>query len=412
MAKAIEFKQTEIGEIPADWGIGLLGDADVAIIIMGQSPVSSSYNDSKNGLPFYQGKTDFGLKYPIPTQWCSDPAKVAVKGDILLSVRAPVGDVNIATEQCCIGRGITALRAGSKSNGEYLFYAMLFSKARLNSLGSGAIFKAVNKETLVSFKIPWPPKPEQERIGWVLSKIQKALENQERIVADLRELKAVTTAKLFHEGLRGEPLKQTEIGEIPKSWAAVPLSSVCIETKTLNPAKTPDKVIEYVDVSSISREECRIVSSTKYLGKDAPGRARNLVQHGDAIFATVRPTLRRVAIVPQELDGQLVSTAFCVIRAIEQKAHPEYLFYMVSSADFIARVGRLERGANYPAVTNGNVLAQIIALPEYEEQKEIAAAIGVIDKSLNMAVKIHAELRVLFSSTLVQLLTGEVRIPD
>lgn len=107
--------------------------------------------------------------------------------------------------------------------------------------------------------------------------------------------------------------KHTEIGDIPADWDLKPLRSVCVETTTINPAKNPNTVIEYVDVSSVSREGCRIISTTKYAGKDAPGRARNLVNYRDVIFATVRPMLRRVALIPKELDNQVVSTAFCVI---------------------------------------------------------------------------------------------------
>ncbi|MBI4683000.1 MAG: restriction endonuclease subunit S, partial [Nitrospirae bacterium] len=256
----------------------------------------------------------------------------------------------------------------------------------------------------------FPALPEQEKIAGVLSKIQKAVENQEKIVADLRELKAATIAKLFREGLSGEPMKNTEIGEIPRSWHPSQLSAVCAETETLNPAKTPDLTIEYVDVSSVSREECRIISSTKYKGKDAPGRARKLVKHRDVIFATVRPTLRRVALIPKELDNQLVSTAFCVIRAIEPKAYPEFLYYLVSSPSFISRVGQLERGANYPAVTDTNVFSQDIPLPGYEEQQKIADKLLAIDQTLSCHTAKARLFKNIFTSALSNLMTGKIRM--
>ncbi len=197
--------------------------------------------------------------------------------------------------------------------------------------------------------------------------------------------------------------KQTEIGEIPADWDLKPLRSVCVETTTVNPAKAPDTVIEYVDVSSVSREGCRIVGATKYAGKDAPGRARNLVRHRDVIFATVRPTLRRVALVPKELDGQVVSTAFCVIRAQEVQAHPEYLYYVVSSPDFITRVGRLERGASYPAVTDANIFTQKIALPARPEQERIAGVLSKIQRAVENQETIVADLRELKVATTAKL---------
>lgn len=203
--------------------------------------------------------------------------------------------------------------------------------------------------------------------------------------------------------------KQTEIGEIPADWDLKALRSVCVETTTINPAKNPNTIIEYVDVSSVSREGCRIVAPTKYAGKDAPGRARNLVRHHDVIFATVRPTLRRVALVPKELDGQVVSTAFCVIRAEETQAHPEYLYYVVSSPDFVARVGRLERGASYPAVTDNNIFTQKIALPSWPEQERIAKVLSKIQRTVESQEKRMLDLRELKAATLAKLFHDGLR---
>ena len=83
---------------------------ELCTLIMGQSPDSKSYNKEKNGIPFYQGNAYFGTDYPTPSVWCSEPKKIAIKDDILISVRAPIGDINIATEDCCIGRGLAAIR--------------------------------------------------------------------------------------------------------------------------------------------------------------------------------------------------------------------------------------------------------------------------------------------------------------
>ena len=215
-----------------------LGSPEVSIIIMGQSPASSTYNKSGKGLPFFQGKIDFGLRHPTPSTWCSAPSRIAEPGDVLISVRAPVGDVNIATEKCCIGRGISAIRAGTKSDNEFLLYCLLHRKAELDALGTGATFKAINKDTLYSFEIQLPPLSEQRAIAAVLSKIQAATEVQEKIVATLKELKAATMAKLFREGLRGEALKQTEIGKIPESWETTPLGNITQVSTGTTPSTT------------------------------------------------------------------------------------------------------------------------------------------------------------------------------
>lgn len=163
-----EFKQTEIGRIPKEWGVVELGDSRLFELIMGQSPDSDTYNQEKKGMPFLQGNAEFGYMYPEPKIFCSEPLKVADKGDILLSVRAPVGEVNIADQKLCIGRGLGAIRAKKDIDSSFLFYSLLACKGKLNNCAGGSTFKAITKDTLQSFKIPLPSLPEQYSIAKIL----------------------------------------------------------------------------------------------------------------------------------------------------------------------------------------------------------------------------------------------------
>lgn len=122
---------------------------DVCAITMGQSPDSSTYNKERNGLPFFQGNADFGEIHPSVRMWCSEPSKIARENDILISVRAPIGALNIANCECCIGRGLAALTVNNDiCTREYLWYALSSKIDELNSKGTGSTFKAVNKSTL------------------------------------------------------------------------------------------------------------------------------------------------------------------------------------------------------------------------------------------------------------------------
>ena len=104
-------------QIPDGWDVVQLGD--VTDIVMGQSPPSSTYNLIRQGLPLFQGKSDFGVHNPQVKMWCSEPTKIASKNSILFSVRAPVGDVNVTLTRCCIGRGLSAISAKNISK-DYL----------------------------------------------------------------------------------------------------------------------------------------------------------------------------------------------------------------------------------------------------------------------------------------------------
>jgi type I restriction enzyme, S subunit len=164
----------------------------------------------------------------------------------------------------------------------------------------------------------------------------------------------------------------------PESWTRMPLSDVTKRASSTDPATNPGQRIRYVDVSAVSSDQLEILSSAEFTGADAPSRARKLIHSGDVLFATVRPSLRRVAIVPEDLDGEVCSTAFCVIRANPEVVDPTYLFFAVSEDRFVRRVTVHQRGVGYPAVTDRTVLRESILVPSLGEQRKIANALNVV----------------------------------
>jgi len=183
-----EYKHTEIGIIPKEWKIIRL--KDVALIIMGQSPPSSTYNKEGIGLPFLQGKMEFGNIYPSPLMYCSKPIKIAEANDILISVRAPVGDVNLAPYKLCIGRGLAAIRF-NRRKADYLFYFYYLQKIKtfLEILGKGSTFKAIVKNDLETLKVPLPSLEEQRIISRILLAVDKELEVKRKRKKKLERIK-------------------------------------------------------------------------------------------------------------------------------------------------------------------------------------------------------------------------------
>ncbi len=173
-------------EIPAGWGVGDL--SDIANITMGQSPPGESYNENNEGMIFFQGCTDFGNRFPTIRQYTTQPTRFAKKGDILLSVRAPVGTLNIANENCCIGRGLAALNSQGNCI-TYLWGVMINLKQIFDRRNvDGTTFGSITKEDLYSLKII---KPENE----ILKKYQKAInpsfEKQNRIELENKQLSSL-----------------------------------------------------------------------------------------------------------------------------------------------------------------------------------------------------------------------------
>jgi len=165
----------------------------------------------------------------------------------------------------------------------------------------------------------------------------------------------------------------SELRKLPKGWQWVRLGDVCqSEITTRNPKKEPDKSFYYIDISSIDNELKRILSPKLTLGKESSSRARQVILTYDVIVSTTRPNLNAVALVPKELNNQICSTGFCVLRAKSNLLDTNYLFHFVRSYEFVKCLSDLVKGALYPAITNKQVFAQLIPLPPLPEQKRLA----------------------------------------
>ena len=174
---------------------------EVCTVIAGQSPEGKYYNFSAKGLPFYQGKKEFTEKYiGEPTTWTTEITKEAVAGDILMSVRAPVGPVNFSTQKICIGRGLAAIRATKKIDIEFLFNFLVKHESEIVG-NAGAVFASINKSQIESIQIPLPSLPEQRSIVAKLDALSLETKKLEAIyqqkLADLDELKKSVLRKAF-----------------------------------------------------------------------------------------------------------------------------------------------------------------------------------------------------------------------
>lgn len=156
---------------------------DLVDIQMGQSPDSKFYNYDKIGLPFYQGKADFGRINPTPKIWCSKSKKEAKPNDILISVRAPVGDLNINNEQSCIGRGLAAITCKPDVDMMYLYYHLKYLKPQLRHISTGSTFESINRSQLEHLIIDYKPYSEQIKISNILQVVQRQIEVKEKLLS-------------------------------------------------------------------------------------------------------------------------------------------------------------------------------------------------------------------------------------
>lgn len=226
------------------WAQSTIGE--VCEVVAGQSPKGKYYNDEGNGLPFYQGKKRFCEKFlGPPEKWTTEITREAVAGDILISVRAPVGPINFATERICIGRGLAAIRVGEQLDRGFLFYAILEKQDEISGT-EGAVYPSINKTQIENIDIPLPSLPEQERIVAILDEafaaIATATANAEKNLANARELFESHLDAVF-----------TKSGE---GWPMVSLAELATEVTDgdhLPPPKS-ESGIPFITISNIDKE--------------------------------------------------------------------------------------------------------------------------------------------------------------
>lgn len=256
-------------ELPVGWITTLL--SEISEINMGQSPPSETYNNIGNGLPFFQGKTEFTELHPVVEKWCSRPNKIAETNDILLSVRAPVGTTNIANQRCCIGRGLAAIRY--TPNHKFLFYYLRLIGKKLDEKGTGTTFKAISGEVLRKININVSPLPEQHAI---VSKIEQLFSELDK------GIDALKTAQQQLKVYRQSVLKWAFEGKLTEKWRKKnPQKSMRILFKDVNNSR----IINY-------KMSCELAKANN---NRKPKRPKNI----DSKFKINEELLKSIGELPQ-----------------------------------------------------------------------------------------------------------------
>jgi len=187
-----------LGLIPKDWKVGKLGDE--FNILMGQSPTGDSFNEKGVGTVFYQGRTDFGFRFPKIRLYTTEPKRMAEIADVLVSVRAPVGDINVAFENCCIGRGLAAIKSKFKS---YCLYKIMSLKPQFKVFETeGTVFGSLNKDNFNNLEITIPDKKTTEVFNKIANPMDLKFFNNEKQIRKLADIKERLLPKLISGQVR------------------------------------------------------------------------------------------------------------------------------------------------------------------------------------------------------------------
>ena len=346
---------------------------DVCSINMGQSPESSSYNETGEGIPFFQGNADFGELHPTVRVWCNAPTKIAKQGDILISVRAPIGALNIANVKCCIGRGLAALSVNERlCYQKYLWYALECKVDELNSKGTGSTFKAINKKTLAETEISLPLLDEQRRIAAVLDKVSGLIAKRREQLDKLDELVKARFVEMFgtiHNNIY--------------NFSIVTLQDVSAPIKDgthQTPTYTEDYINGYKFLSSKDVTTGKIDwSHLKYIPEDLHRElyARIAPRKGDILLAKNGTTGIAAIVDRDEVFDIYVSLA--LIRPIS--VHPFYLWAAINADETKCQFNSSLKGIGVPNLHLGEIKKAKILLPPAELQGKFAVLVKETDKT-------------------------------
>lgn len=359
-------------KLPDGWQWVKLGD--VCQVILGQSPPSSTYRDIAEGLPFFQGKADFGPMNPIPTTWCVEPKKIAESGDILISVRAPVGPTNIATERCCIGRGLAALRCDKDVERDFLLAALRLYESEISGLGSGSTFDAITGKQLRDIRIPLPPLAEQQRIVVALEVVERARNAAEEM---LEAVKALT------ENL---PRKFLPLGQkLPHSWQWARLGDVC--------------KFEY-GASLTSRN--RIPGKYKVFGSNGQiGTHIKPLTSGPTITIGRKGSVGEVNYTPEPCWP--IDTTYFIEEHFTSE-NLEWLYIILKTL----QLGKLDKSTAIPGLNRNDAYNVSIPLPPLDEQRRIVAELEVAERAKEKTEDLLNSLQGLSDALLRRTFSGGV----
>jgi len=375
--------------------------SDLCEVIAGQSPEGKFYNTDGKGLPFYQGKKDFGEKFiEAPTTWTTQITKIAREGDILMSVRAPVGPVNFATDEICIGRGLAAIRSRAELNRDFLFYQLLHLQPEIAGK-EGAVFASINKSEIEALPIAFTSLPEQQRIVGILDEafegIATAKANAEKNLQNARALFESHLQSVFTQ--RGEGWMEKRLEQIGT-------------TQTGSTPKTSERD-NYGDfIAFIKPADFNTDGSLNYendgLSEQGLSEARKVTANS-VVMVCIGATIGKCGYCDRDITTNQQINTLTPSYGVFHK----FLYYQMLTESFQRRVLLSSSQATLPIINKSKWSALTVALPpNLEEQKRIAAKFDALSAETQRLEFIYQQkldtLEALKKSLLHQAFTGQL----
>lgn len=350
---------------------------DVCKITMGQSPESSSYNGEKKGMPFFQGNADFGEIYPKVRVWCDAPKKRADKNDILISVRAPIGALNYAKEECCIGRGLAAIKPLEEVNLKYIFYLLKSQYKELNRKGTGSTFKAIGKNVLEDILVPILEKDIQDRYVRRLELIEDVIQKEKEELEELDTLIKSRFVEMFGDVFTNS-----------MEWNKKPLADECDIVTGNTPSRKVSEYygdyIEWIKSDNINTPNAILTTAEEYLSEEGLKVGRS-VDAGSILMTCIAGSIGcigNVAIADRTVSfNQQING----IVPKENNTWFMYVLFELSKQRIQSTINMALKGI----LSKGQLSEMEFIFPPVELQNEFGAFVHQVDKLKFSSLPLH-----------------------
>lgn len=392
-------------------GVNYLKLGEIAeTITKGTTPTTNGFPFVNEGINFYKVENIFNgiINKKSNLNFISEEANNSLErsklrvNDILFSIAGTIGNVAKVHEEdlpANVNQALAIIR-GYESHvlTEYLLIVLNSEVVRTTiRKARGVALYNISLEDLKEMVIPIPPFEEQKKISSIIKKADSIRKKRQQQINLADEFLRATFLEMF-----GDPKKN------PNRFKLNSIGSLIDEIENENPLLYPTKLYSYIDISSIDNLNKKIIKTIKFLGCEAPSRARQLAEKGDIIASTVRPNLNSVAIIDIDYTNLIVSTGFCVLRCKNSDLDNYYLFALLTSEFFVSEMSKIAKGASYPAISNSDILDFEIPIPPENLRKNFKDIFVSVKRIKDKLLPSLTESYSLFNSLMQKAFRGEL----
>ena len=374
--------------------------SDIADVNMGQSPPGDTYNTEGIGMPFMQGSAEFGEHYPEPVKFCSAPAKIAEIGDLLLSVRAPVGDSNFANQRIAIGRGLATVRAKTGANTNFLRLVIQLNTAGLLATSGTGMFSSITGKNLREFGVSLPPLDEQKRIVDVVSSVDVYIDALQQQADSARTARDAVLHELLSAG--GDDWTETTLGKI---------ASLKNGDRGKNYPSANQRTsygVPFINAGHLVNGKV-VLDSMDYISEETfNSLSAGKIEENDILYC-LRGTVGKFGIIDGINRGAIASSL--VILRVGKASMTSFVYLFLDSAYAKMQLGDMRNGAVQPNLSASSLASFKVVLPPLAEQKRIVEIVSSMDELIQSTEQAVIEAKNLRSGLLSDLLSGENEIP-